>query len=65
MVISTMHKNLRMAQQAVYNLAAKLDVVQNCDCGTALASALVTDAKHVSKAQRKKLALLVNKYLEK
>jgi 5'-methylthioadenosine phosphorylase len=65
MVIRTMHKNLRMAQQAVHNLAAKLDVAQNCDCGTALASALVTDAKHVSKAQRKKLALLVDKYLEK
>lgn len=65
MVISTMQKNLRMAQQAVQNLAASLDLEQDCDCGRALASALVTDAKYVSKAQRKKLGLLVDKYLSK
>lgn len=65
MVIKTMHKNLRMAQQAVLNLAANLDLEQDCDCGTALASALVTETKHVSKAQRKKLGLLVDKYLAK
>jgi 5'-methylthioadenosine phosphorylase len=65
MVINTMHKNLRMAQQAVQNLAVNLDLEQHCDCGTALAAALVTDAKHVSKDQRKKLSLLVDKYLNK
>lgn len=65
MVISTMHTNLRMAQQAVQNLAANLDMDQHCDCGSALAMALVTDAKHMSKEQRKKLGLLVDKYLNK
>jgi len=65
MVISTMQRNLRMAQQAVHNLAASLDLDQHCDCGTALAAALVTDAKYVSEAQRKKLGLLVDKYLSR
>ncbi|MEX2143778.1 MAG: S-methyl-5'-thioadenosine phosphorylase [Anaerolineales bacterium] len=64
MVISTMHKNLRMAQQAVQNLAANLDTGQHCDCGTALAAAFVTNAAHISKTQRVKLGILVDKYLE-
>ena len=65
MVISTMQKNLLMAQQAVQNLAASLDMEQHCDCGTALSAALITGAKHIPKVQRKKLGLLVDKYLNK
>jgi 5'-methylthioadenosine phosphorylase len=65
MVISTMQKNLRMAQQAVQNLAANLDEEQHCDCGSALAAALVTNVKHIPEAHRQKLGLLVDKYLQK
>jgi 5'-methylthioadenosine phosphorylase len=65
MVMSTMQKNLKLAQEAVRNLAAKLDVDQKCDCDTALANALVTSKKHISKTQRKKLGLLVDKYVGK
>src|SRR3989304_7369694 len=65
MVISTMHKNLRMAKQAVHNLAVSLDVTQDCDCGTALASALIPGARHIPNVQRKTLGLLVDKYLNK
>lgn len=65
MVMSTMQKNLRLAQEAIRNLAAKLDVGQECDCDTAMANALVTSSKHISKTQRKKLGLLVDKYVSK
>lgn len=65
MVMGTMQKNLKLAQDAIRNLAAKLDTSQECDCGTALANALVTGSRYISKAQRKKLGLLVDKYTDK
>jgi len=65
MVMSTMQKNLKLAQEAVRHLATNLDTKQECDCDTALANALVTSPKHISKTQRKKLGLLVDKYLDK
>lgn len=64
MVMGTMQKNLQIAQQAVRNLAANLEENQECDCENALANALVTNAKHISKQQREKLGWLVDKYLK-
>src|SRR3990170_2066538 len=63
MVMKTMEKNLKLAQEVIRHLAAKLDTNQDCDCDTALAGAMVTSAKHISKGQRKKLGILVDKYL--
>jgi 5'-methylthioadenosine phosphorylase len=37
--------------------------VRECKCGSALAHALITDPKAVPEATRKKLELLVGKYL--
>jgi len=65
MVMKTMEKNLKLAQEVIRHLAAKLDTNQDCDCDTALAGAMVTSAKHISKGQRKKLGILVDKYLKK
>jgi 5'-methylthioadenosine phosphorylase len=65
MVMSTMQKNLKLAQEAIRNLSAKLDSKQECDCHSALANAMVTGPKHISKTQRKKLGLLVDKYVSK
>lgn len=65
MVMNTMQKNLKMAQEAVRYLATNLDTKQKCDCDNALAGAVVTSPKRISKVQRKKLGLLVDKYLKK
>jgi 5'-methylthioadenosine phosphorylase len=65
MVMSTMHKNTELAQEAVRQLAENLDERQACDCDKALATALVTNRKKVSKTVRKKLGILVDKYLPK
>lgn len=64
MVMGTMQNNLQVAQQAIRNLVASLDEAQECDCENALANAIVTNAKHMSKAQRQKLGWLVDKYLK-
>jgi 5'-methylthioadenosine phosphorylase len=65
MVMSTMHENTELAQGAIRHLAEDLNEKQQCDCDTALANALVTNRKNVSKTVRKKLGILVDKYLPK
>jgi 5'-methylthioadenosine phosphorylase len=65
MVMSTMHKNTEFAQEAIRQLAENLDEKQECDCENALANALVTNRKKVSNTVRKKLGILVDKYLAK
>ncbi|MEX1071920.1 MAG: S-methyl-5'-thioadenosine phosphorylase [Anaerolineales bacterium] len=65
MVMSTMKKNTELAQEAVRLLAANLDFKQDCDCHQALANALLTNRKKIPKPVRKKLGILVDKYLPK
>ncbi len=63
MVMRTMKKNTELAQESIRKLAANLNVDQQCDCDHALANALITDRKHISKTVREKLGILVDKYI--
>jgi 5'-methylthioadenosine phosphorylase len=63
MVIQTLNKNTAIAQEAVRILASKLKHERNCDCEHALATALMTNKAVIPAETRKKLDLLVNKYL--
>jgi 5'-methylthioadenosine phosphorylase len=63
MVIQTLNKNTAIAQKAVQFLAKNLKPERNCDCGHALATALITRKEAVPPATRQKLDLLINKYL--
>ncbi len=63
MVMRTMKKNTALAQESIDRLAANLKVDQECDCDHALANALITDRKHISKTLREKLGILVDKYI--
>ncbi|HET6822913.1 MAG TPA: S-methyl-5'-thioadenosine phosphorylase [Anaerolineales bacterium] len=63
MVIQTLNKNTAIAQEAVRHLAGTLDHERHCDCGHALATALITHKDAIPAATRQKLDLLVNKYL--
>ena len=62
MVIEILHRNTQIAQQAVQNLARDLQKERDCACGSALASALITDPQVIPPETRQKLALLVDKY---
>lgn len=64
MVIQTLNKNTHIAQEAIHNLARSLKKERDCACGDALSSALITDRKAVSTEARRKLDLLVRKYLK-
>lgn len=64
MVIQTLQKNTAVAQEAIRELARGLKKERNCACGHALASALITDPKVIPAKTRKKLDLLVRKYVK-
>jgi 5'-methylthioadenosine phosphorylase len=63
MVIQTLNKNTAIAQEAVRILASTLKTERDCDCGHALATALITRKDAIPSETRQKLDLLVNKYL--
>lgn len=65
LITKTLNKNTEVIKQAIRNLVANLDSERECDCPTALSSALITDTKNISAEARNKVALLVNKYLSK
>ena len=63
MVIETLRRNLRTAQEAIRNLVKRLPAERHCSCSTALANALITDPAVIPPETRQKLGLLVDKYL--
>lgn len=63
MVIQTLNKNTEIAQESLKALARSLTPVTNCTCQDALSSALITNPTVIPTATRKKLGLLVDKYL--
>ena len=64
MVIKTLNKNTLAAQASVSRLVKTLPLNRECSCGSALASAIITNSSVIPYATRKKLDLLVNKYLK-
>lgn len=63
MVIQTLNKNTEVAQDAIRNLIRAMHHERSCSCGQALETALITNPKAIPADTRKKLDLLVNKYL--
>jgi len=64
MVIQILNKNTHVAQEAIRNLARDLKAERTCECGQALSTALITNPKVVPAKTKKKLKLLVGKYLK-
>jgi len=63
-VITVLHRNTHIAQQAITNLAGNLTPERQCVCCNALATALITDPACIPPETRQKLDLLVRKYLK-
>lgn len=64
-IIETLHKNADNAAKLVKEVVGALDLnsFRNCKCASALKHALITDPKTVPAETRKKLDLIVGKYL--
>ena len=63
-IIANLIKNAENAAQVVAAAVASLPVTRDCKCGSALSHAIITDHKLIPEATRKKLELLVGKYLK-
>ena len=63
MVIETLNRNTHVAQQAVHRLVRDLKPDRDCACKNALASALITNPSVIPAETRRRLSLLVDKYL--
>jgi 5'-methylthioadenosine phosphorylase len=63
-VIETLNRNTQIAQQAVAWLVRDFKEQRDCDCGSALSKALITDPHVVPEQTRRKLHLLVDKYMQ-
>jgi 5'-methylthioadenosine phosphorylase len=64
MVIKTLNINLLAAQASVSRLVKTLPEKRECSCGSAMASAIITNSSVIPPSTRQKLDLLVNKYLK-
>jgi len=64
MVIRTLNKNTEAAQESLRLLVKSLDAPSSCSCENALATALITNPAVIPTETRKKLDLLVGKYLK-
>jgi 5'-methylthioadenosine phosphorylase len=62
-IISNLMQNAEHACKVVARAVETMPAARECKCGSALAHAIITDRKRVPEATRKKLELLVGKYL--
>jgi len=62
-ILANLSKNADNACKVVAATVAGMPAARECKCGAALAHALITDRKAIPEATRKKLELLVGKYL--
>ncbi len=62
-VVHTLNKNTSIAQDAIRNLVRNLPDGRSCSCGSSLAGALITDPGSIAPDERRKLDLLIGKYL--
>ncbi|HUH97686.1 MAG TPA: S-methyl-5'-thioadenosine phosphorylase [Anaerolineales bacterium] len=63
MVVQTLNKNTTIAQESIRQLVRNLKAERACQCGRALADAIITNRDSISKEARKKLDLLIKKYV--
>ncbi len=62
-VIQTLAKNTRLAQEAIRRLASSLPATRACDCDSALADALITRRDAIPQSTIRKLQPIIKKYL--
>ncbi len=66
MVIQTLNANVRLAQRALIGVVERLaGGFEDCACYHALESALITDPRRIPPETRRRLDLLVGKYLDR
>jgi 5'-methylthioadenosine phosphorylase len=63
MVVATVQQNAKTAQQVMAAAVERLPIARTCECAHALATAIMTRPDAISPAARRRLALLIDKYI--
>ncbi|MBI2850760.1 MAG: S-methyl-5'-thioadenosine phosphorylase [Chloroflexi bacterium] len=63
MILHTMHHNVDMAKSIIKLAVSRISEERDCPCATALETAIVTAADRIPPEQKKKLELLIGKYV--
>lgn len=63
MLIDTLNRNTKLAQEAVSNLLLYLSETDECDCSEALASAMITQPEAIPPDTKRRLFILIDKYI--
>jgi len=64
-ILDTLHRNIDTTKRIIKLAVTKIPKKRDCDCATALKTAIVTPSKLIPTEQKKKLDLLIGKYLTK
>jgi len=64
-ILTTMRSNIDFAKKTIKLAAGRLPAKRECACASALGPALVTDPALIPDEQKKKLQLLIGKYMKK
>ena len=62
-IMATLQQNADNAQKVLREAIKSMPAARECKCGSALAHALITDAKLVPKSTKKKLSAIIGKYI--
>jgi 5'-methylthioadenosine phosphorylase len=61
-IVANLMRNAENARRVVAEAVASMPAARGCQCGSALAHAIITDRKLVPAATRQKLGILIDKY---
>jgi 5'-methylthioadenosine phosphorylase len=64
-IFDTLRQNTATIKRIIKLVVSRIPEERNCDCANALKDAIATDPKSIPREQKKKLDLLIGKYLEK
>ncbi len=64
MVVKTLHQNTEVAQNTILSLVENLPEQDNCTCHSALENSIITNRNAIAPEAKKRLGLLVDKYLK-
>jgi 5'-methylthioadenosine phosphorylase len=63
-ILTTMRNNIDLAKKTIHLAAGRMPEKRGCGCASALAGAIVTDAAVIPAGQKKKLELIIGKYIK-
>ncbi|GAF85565.1 unnamed protein product, partial [marine sediment metagenome] len=62
-ILNTMHQNIEMSRKIIKLAVSRIPETRDCECATALRGAIVTAPEAMPPAQKKKLELLIGRYI--